>query len=79
MDFESIRKKVILPKLTDMLGKMFAESLYQKASFASVAERDEQMKLNVFVSITCSDPKFIGMWGTAQAVRQKKEWICLLG
>jgi hypothetical protein len=78
MNFDTICNKVIRPKLTDMLGRVLAEGIYQKARFAAAAERDDQHKLRVFVATTCSDPKFIGMWGTAQAARQGHEWLALL-
>ena len=78
MDFDTILKKIIEPKLTDMLGKAFAEKMVKTARFASVAETDDRRRLDKFLSVACSDPKFVGMWGTAQAARQKNEWSNLL-
>lgn len=78
MKFTTIRDKVIKPKLIDMLGNTMAKDMFTKARFASANERDEKGMLKVFVTMICSDPKFLGMWGTAQAEKQKMEWLELL-
>ena len=78
MEFSSIRDKVIKLKLIDMLGKTLAEEIYTNARFASAAGKDDRERLQYFVDKACSDQRFLGMWGTAQAQKQKKEWIDLL-
>ena len=44
MDYKTIRDRVIKPKLTDMLGKVLSERLYQKARFATVEARDDRQR-----------------------------------
>lgn len=78
MKFVSIRDKVIKTKLIDILGRAIAEEIYTNARFASIKGRDDRECLQYFVEKTCSDPRFLGMWGTAQARKQKKEWLDLL-
>lgn len=78
MKFSSIRDKVIKPKLIDILGKSLAEEIYTNARFAAAKGKDDRECLQYFVEKTCSDPHFLGMWGTAQAQKQKKEWLDLL-
>ena len=78
MKFSSIRDKVIKPKLIDMLGKTMAEEIYTYARFASAKGKNDRESLHYFVDRTCSDQRFLGMWGTAQADKQKKEWLDLL-
>jgi len=78
MKFIEIRDDVIKPKLIDILGRAIAETIYKKAGFATVGARGDQETLQVFVDKTCSDPRFVGMWGTSQAERQKMEWLDLL-
>jgi hypothetical protein len=75
MTFEEIRDRVIKPKLTDILGRTLADGLYTRARFATTGARGQRHKLNTFVTTVCTDPHFIGMWGTAQAARQEKEWL----
>lgn len=78
MKYSSIRDKVIQRKLIDILGKSLAEDIYTEARFASVKGKDDLESLRYFVDKICSDPHFLGMWGTAQAQQQKKEWLDLL-
>ena len=78
MDFERICNKVIRPKLNDMLGKVLADRLYQKARFAMVEARTDEQRLDLFVTAISGDPHFLGMWGTAQAAKQTREWRGLL-
>lgn len=73
-----IRDKVIKPKLVDMLGHKMAEDICNEARFASMSAKEEKEQLEIFVEKTCSDPRFIGMWGTSQASKQKSEWLSLL-
>lgn len=75
MTFEEIRDRVIKPKLTDILGKTLADGLYTKARFATTGARGQRRQLETFVEMVCTDPHFIGMWGTVQAARQEKEWL----
>jgi hypothetical protein len=72
-----IRDKVIKQKLVDVLGQKMAEDICNEARFASISESDEKKQLEIFVEKTCSDPRFIGMWGTSQASKQKSEWLNL--
>lgn len=78
MKFIEIRDDVIKPKLIDMLGKAMAETIYKNAGFATACVRGERETLHVFLDKTCSDPRFVGMWGTSQAEKQKMEWLELL-
>jgi hypothetical protein len=78
MTFIEIRDDVIKPKLIDILGKAMAESIYKNAGFATLGVRGEQETLQAFLEKTCSDPRFVGMWGTSQAEKQKREWLELL-
>ncbi len=78
MKFINIRDKVIKPKLIDMLGKTLAEDIYTTAQFATASTNDDRQKLRIFIDKICSDPRFIGMWGTAQADKQSREWFELL-
>jgi len=77
MDANSICDKIIKSKLTDILGRTMAQALYSKAQFAAVRAINESERLALFVDFICADPHFIGMWGTAQAARQKQEWLGL--
>lgn len=78
MKFYAIRDNVILPKLVDMLGKAMAKDIHRNAGFAAVGAREERETLRIFVEKACSDPRFVGMWGTAQAEKQKLEWLDLM-
>ena len=78
MKYSTIRDKVIKPKLIDMLGEALAEEIYTNAWFDSAKGKDDRECLQYFVDKTCSDQRFLGMWGTAQAQKQKKEWLNLL-
>lgn len=78
MTFIEIRDDVIKPKLTDMLGKAMAEIICKNAGFATAGVRGDQETLQVFLEKACSDPRFVGMWGTSQAETQKREWLELL-
>ena len=78
MKFIQIRDEVIVPKLVDMLGKTMAESLSRESRFATAGAKDDNERLHITVEKTCSDERFIGMWGTAQADKQKEEWLELL-
>lgn len=78
MKATTIRDKIVKSKLIDMLGRTMAEEIYNKALFAATSAQSDEQNLQIFVERTCSDPKFIGMWGKAQAARQKSEWLGLL-
>jgi len=78
MKFIKIRDEVIMPKLVDMLGKAMAEHVGKEARFATAGARDDHERLQITVEKTCSDPRFLGMWGKSQAQKQKKEWLELL-
>lgn len=78
MNLITIRNQVIMPKLIDMLGRTMAEDIFQKSSFAAAGASNDQEALHMFLEKTCSDPRFIGMWGTRQAEKQKTEWLLLL-
>lgn len=78
MNLNAIRNQVIKSKLIDMLGRTMAEDICQKSSFAAVGAKSDQEALSLFLEKTCSDPRFIGMWGTRQAEKQKAEWLNLL-
>lgn len=78
MKFSSIRDKVIKPKLVDILGKALAEEIFTNASLASTIGKNDRECLQYFVDKACSDTYFLGMWGTAQAQKQKREWLDLL-
>ena len=78
MKFQFILDNVIKPKLVDMLGRKMTEDLFREAQFSSANANDDSERLRQFVDVTCSDSRFIGMWGTAQAEKQKKEWLNLL-
>ncbi len=78
MRFIDIRDDVVKSKLTDMLGRVIAENILKNAGFATAGVRGERETLQVFLEKTCSDPRFVGMWGTCQAEKQKQEWLELL-
>jgi hypothetical protein len=78
MRFDIIRDDIIVPKLVDMLGNAMARDIFSNARFAASGARGEREILRVFVEKTCSDPRFLGMWGTVQAEKQKLEWLDLL-
>ena len=78
MKFIFIRDKIITPKLVDMLGHKMAEDISKRARSSATTAREEKEQLKLYVEKTCSDPRFIGMWGTAQAQKQKQEWLDLM-
>jgi len=75
MDVKTIRETVIKPKLIEIFGNIIANSLLSKATLASMKGITEKDKLQLIVECICSDPKVKGMWGTAQSMRQKTEWL----
>ena len=78
MKLAFIRDRIIKQKLIDILGHKMAEDICNEARFASISAKEEKEQLEIFVEKTCSDPRFIGMWGTSQALKQKSEWLGLL-
>jgi hypothetical protein len=78
MKYLDIRDDVVKPKLMDMLGKAMAENLVNQAHIQTISTRREKQKLHVFVDTVCSDDNFVGMWGKAQAEKQKLEWLGLM-
>ena len=77
MNYLIICDSIIKPKLNDMLGKKLADNLLTQARFATTTAKSDREKLQIFVDTICKDDHFIGMWGTAQAARQKDEWLGL--
>lgn len=78
MRIDDIRDEVIKPKLIDMLGNTMADDIYRKAGYATLGVTNELEIPRIFVDKACLDPRFFGMWGTAQAEKQKSEWMELL-
>ena len=78
MNYLNIRDDIIKPKLTDMLGKTLAENLTNNAHIKTIGTHVDRQKLQIFVDKVCTDENFLGMWGTAQAAKQKNEWLGLM-
>jgi len=78
MDAQTARETVIKSKLVEVFGNAIASSLITKAAMAGMGGASEQEKLRLTADYICADPKVLGMWGNAQAERQKKEWLALV-
>jgi hypothetical protein len=78
MDAQTARDTVIKSKLIEVFGNAIASSLITKAAMAGMGGTSEQEKLRLTADYICADPKVLGMWGNAQAERQKKEWLALV-
>jgi len=78
MDAQTARETVIKSKLVEVFGNAIASSLITKAAMAGMSGESEQEKLKLVTDCICTDPKVLGMWGNAQAERQKKEWLALV-
>ena len=78
MDAQTARETVIKSKLIEVFGNSIASSLITKAAMAGMAGTSEQEKLKLIADCICADSRVLGMWGNAQADRQKKEWLALV-
>jgi hypothetical protein len=78
MDAQTARETVIKSKLVEVFGNSLASSLVTKAALAGMAGATEPEKLKLIADCICADPKVLGMWGAAQAERQKREWLALV-
>jgi acyl dehydratase len=78
MDAQTARETVIRAKLVEVFGGAIASSLVTKAAIAGMSGTSEKEKLQRAVDSICADARVLGMWGAAQAERQKKEWLSLV-
>jgi acyl dehydratase len=78
MDAQTARETVIRAKLVEVFGGAIASSLVTKAAIAGMSGTSEKEKLQRAVDFICADARVLGMWGAAQAERQKKEWLTLV-
>jgi len=75
MNAKTVRDTIIKPKLVEIFGVLIANSLLSKATLAGIRGETEKDKLQLMVDCICTDPKVKGMWGNAQTLRQKEEWL----
>ena len=75
MDLTSFRETVIKPKLVEAFGGTMASNLVTSAIVASMKDSGDKQKAEMFVDAICSNPKVVGLWGAAQARKQRGDWL----
>ena len=78
MDARTARETVVKAKLAEVFGNNIAASLNASATIAGMAGTSEQEKLKLIADCVCTDPRVLGMWGSSQTERQKREWLALV-
>ncbi len=74
-----MKEKVLRPKLAEVLGNLLASSIISKYSGEAIMKGNtDQEKCGILIDALCKDPKVTNIWGTAQATRQKQEWLKLV-
>lgn len=78
MDAKTARETVMRPQLLEVFGTGGTNLLITKATSAGISGNGEAEKLMLMVDSICSDSKVIKMWGNAETVKKKNEWLRLL-
>lgn len=79
MDYGQIKETIIKPKLASLFGNLNASVIVQKHSSKAIMQaNDDKEKLKLLINGICSDTQVVGIWGMAQATKQKQEWLKLV-
>jgi hypothetical protein len=75
MDADTLKDKIIKPKLAEVFGDLLAGSIVIKATLAALQGGCEEERKRLMIEAVCAHERVIAMWGEARAKKQKDEWL----